>query len=400
MHINYQLYRLLTLILCPVILGHIVWTAIRNKESRYFWQRLGFKSSHLPRNALWFHCASVGEVNTLIPLLKNLHANTNDLQIIITTNTVTGGKTVSQKNIDYISHAYLPFDWSFCINNFLSRVKPISLYIMETEIWPTLYTVSHNRKLPIYIINARLSVKTTASNLWVKSLLKYSLSKVRGIYARSANEANAYINLGANKAIVSSIGNLKLTTTLPSSQDDIDTNPVQIDREYVLLASTHKDEEYNIYKLWKELARNELLIIAPRHPERSSAIIKQLNCTSVATRTNNDIIDEHTEIYLLDTIGELKDLFSKAKLVIMGGSFTPIGGHNILEPASYNKAIITGPYMDNFTEELALMIRHNAIIQITSTDEPYAELKQELAKLLDDGNYREVLQSNTEKDIA
>ncbi|MCK4674282.1 MAG: hypothetical protein KAT61_00075 [Gammaproteobacteria bacterium] len=256
--------------------------------------------------------------------------------------------------------------------------------------WPNLFNTCNNKKLAIYIINARLSSKTTSVNRWVKSLLRYSLSKVTAIYTRSENNSLAYLQLGAAENIIKTIGNLKLATATPDKQSS-QTKAVSIERDYVLLASTHNNEEQQVYKLWKKLNRAELLVIAPRHPERSAAIIKQLDCDNIAVRSQNQEITDKTEIFLLDTVGELKNLFQNAKLVIMGGSFVATGGHNILEPASFNRAIITGPYMENFKEELELMLEKKAIVQVGS----YKELGDCITKLLNDESHRMSLQNNT-----
>lgn len=385
-------YRILTILLSPIIFGHILWLSIKNKNTRYFFQRLGFDYSALPTKSLWFHCASVGEVNTLLPLIKNIHDKDKQLKIIITTNTTTGAKIVAQQKLNYLFHSYLPFDWAYSVNLFLKKTKPASLYVMETEIWPNLFNRCHSKKIAITLINARLSKKSTSANNWIKSLLKSSLSKANAIYTRTEKDKNLYITIGADKAKVSTTGNLKLTTTLINKNTD-SNNLFSINREYVLLASTHKKEELQFYKIWKALNRKELLIIAPRHPERSAKIIRQLECLNIAIRSNNDALTEETEVYLLDTIGELNNYFSNAKLVIMGGSFVPIGGHNILEPASFNSAIITGPHMENFKEELKLMLSNNAIGQVSSFD----NLTTILPKILDDDNYRSELKNNTAK---
>jgi len=383
-------YRLLIIIFSPILFGHIAWLSIKNKSSRYLRQRLGFNYADLPANSLWFHCASVGEVNTLLPLVTNIHKVNPDLKIIISTNTITGGKIVKQQNLHYLYHSYLPFDWTLNIKRFISAVKPLSLQVMETEIWPNLFTACNRSSIPINIINARLSSKTTSAKPWIKAILKISLSKVNAIYSRTESDADAYFLLGADKNKINTVGNLKLTTALTSN--NIDTNNIfSTDREYVLIASTHKNEENEIYDIWKSLNRDELLIIAPRHPERATSIVKQLNCDDIAIRSKNQAITSQTKIYLLDTVGELKNYFSNAKLVVMGGSFEPVGGHNILEPASFNKAIITGPHMENFSEELNLMLDNNAISQIES----YADLHDELIRLLNNKSDREKLQENT-----
>jgi len=384
------LYRLLIFVLSPPLVAYILWQSISTKSTRYFWQRLGYDYKQLPKNSLWFHCASVGEVITLLPLLNSLHQKKPGLKFVVTTNTVTGGKIIKQQKLDYLFHSYLPFDWACAIKRFTNTTKPKAVFIMETEIWPNLFAACHNKGIPIHMINARLSSKTTKANPWVLSLLKTALSKVNSIAARSGKDASAYAQLGADKNIISTTGNLKFTSVLnkqPSTQE----NNFSIAREYVLLASTHDDEESRIYKVWKKLHRKELLIIAPRHPERATSIIKQLSCNNISTRSKNETITEETEIFLLDTVGELKNYFKNAKFVIMGGSFTPIGGHNILEPASFNCATITGPHMENFQQELALMLDKEAIVQIASAD----RLEDTLNRLLDDKKYREDLQKNT-----
>lgn len=387
-------YRFLTIVLSPVIFGHIVWLSIKNKQSRYFWQRLGFKYSNLPTNSLWFHCASVGEVNTVLPLIKNIHKKNSQLTILITTNTITGAKIVRQQDLGYLFHCYLPFDWVNCINRFLNKTRPASVYIMETEIWPNLFNICQKKTIAVYIINARLSKKTISANAWIKNILKISLSQASAIYSRSKKDADAYILLGADKKKVTTVGNLKFTTVVTDQQSSTNS-AIPEDREYVLVVSTHKDEERQIYDIWKKLHRNELLVIAPRHPERSASIVNQIDTNAIAIRSKNQSISETTEIFLLDTVGELKNYFDRAKVVIMGGSFIPIGGHNILEPARHNCAIITGPYMDNFKEELSLLLDNKAIIHINSKLQTYPQLHEQLIKLLDDEHYRATLQNNT-----
>jgi 3-deoxy-D-manno-octulosonic-acid transferase len=383
-------YRLFTIILSPLILAHIVWKSVSNRQARYFWQRLGFAYSKLPKDCTWFHCASVGEVNTLLPLLKNLHAQEPQLQFIITSNTITGGKIVAQQKLPYLFHSYLPFDWSFSINRFIASTAPGLLFVVETEIWPNLFSQCHRRGIDIHIINARLSSKTTSAKPWVKALLRSALAKVSSISARSEQDAEAYVALGADRHKIKTVGNLKFSTAL-NSEHAIDKQAFSLQRGYVLVASTHDDEESQVYRVWKQLHREELLIIVPRHPERGPSITKKLACRNIALRSKEQTISDDTEVYLLDTVGELKHYFSNARLVIMGGSFVPVGGHNILEPASYNRAILTGPFMENFREELSLMLDKDAIIQLSSFD----ELQQQLPLLLDDDDRLRALQQNT-----
>ena len=196
------------------------------------------------------------------------------------------------------------------------------------------------------------------------------------IYARSEADQDAFIKLGANRHKVSLIGNLKYSP--PSSH--VIEKP-QVSREYVVAASTHADEELKILRCWLKLNRNELLVIAPRHPERRDEILKQLTGLTgmIAVRSRNETITETTKVYLLDTVGELNNWFAGARLVIMGGSFIPRGGHNLLEPAHFGKAVIFGPSMENFREEARLMLSKHAAVQVASIDRLCDQLQHFLA---------------------
>jgi len=405
---HFFLYRLLTMILSPVILGHVLWKAYSNRDKRYLGQRLGLNvdpgyraqgiGNQTGNRCLWFHCASVGEVNTLLPLLRHIHQQRPGQHFIITTNTITGASIVHRQQLAYVHHIYLPFDWSYSVERFLRRVAPIPLFIMETEIWPNLIRHCHRHGIPVSIINGRLSSKTMSANGFVKGLLAASLQHVTHIASRSEQDSAAWLALGAKPGTVKTVGNLKLTTAI---QSDADTDDFTSTRDYVLLASTHDDEDRQFFDCWNRLDRDELLIIAPRHPERADSIIRQIksirNDVKLVQRSRGETPSEasadDTDVFLLDTVGELKSYFANAKLVIMGGSFVPVGGHNILEPASYGSAIITGPYMENFSDELALMKDNDAIVQVDDMQ----QMSEALKELLEDDSKRQVLADNTEK---
>jgi 3-deoxy-D-manno-octulosonic-acid transferase len=359
------LYRLLNFLLIPLTFSYLCWKAFRHKQLRYLTQRLGVGLSAIPKNCLWLHCASVGEVNTALPLLHELHRRNPQQAFLITTNTPTGADIVIRQQQPYLFHAYLPFDWMLSVTLFVSTIKPKALYVLETELWPNLFSVCHTRKVPLIIINGRLSPKTTATYKWVRKVLGQLLLLTDHIYARSEADQDAFIKLGANRHKVSLIGNLKYS---PPSSHAIEKP--QVSREYVVAASTHDDEELQILQCWLKLDRNELLVIAPRHPERRDEILKQLTGLTemIAVRSRNDTTTETTKVYLLDTVGELNNWFAGARLVIMGGSFISRGGHNLLEPAHFGKAVIFGPSMENFYEETRLMLRKHAAVQVASVD--------------------------------
>lgn len=384
-------YRLLIFIFSPLILAHLLWKTFRLKQPRFLLQRLGFRLKHIPQHCLWFHCASVGEVNTILPLLHELHKRHPEQLFLITTNTTTGAEIVARQNLPWLHHAFLPMDWCLSTLSFIRQLKPRALYLVETELWPNLIVLCNDKGIAVNIINGRLSTKTTEANRWVRSVYKQILSKVKHIYVRAETDQNNYLNLGARRDQVSILGNLKF---IPPELEKIKTQQVT-QRDYMLVASSHNDEEFQIAKIWYRLQRNELLVIAPRHPERRDSIIKQLqqagfDAESIALRSHDEAVTERTCIYLLDTVGELLQWFAPAKLIIMAGSFAHRGGHNILEPAHFGKAIVFGPHMESFVDESRLLIEKGAALQVQS----FAELETMLAILLDNPASRLNLEEN------
>jgi 3-deoxy-D-manno-octulosonic-acid transferase len=387
------LYRLLNFLLIPITLSYLCWKAFRHKQLRYLKQRLGVGLGAIPENCLWLHCASVGEVNTALPLLHELHRRNPGKNYLITTNTTTGADIVIRQQQPYLFHAYLPFDWMLSVTLFVSTIKPTALYVLETELWPNLFSICHTHKVPVVIINGRLSTRTTATYKWVRKVLGQLLLLTDHIYARSEADRDAFIKLGADKHKVSLIGNLKYS---PPSSHAIE-NP-SLSREYIVAASTHADEELQMLQCWLKLDRHELLVIAPRHPERREEILKQLSSLTdmIAVRSRNDAITETTKVYLLDSVGELNNWFAGARLVIMGGSFISRGGHNLLEPAHFGKAAIFGPSMENFYEEARLMLRKHAAVQVASVD----ALCKQLQHFLDNPEALRSLENNVAEATA
>jgi len=381
-------YRLAFILLSPVILVHLCWKSLQVKSLDYLKQRLGFGIRNPAYQPVWFHCASVGEVNMVLPLIHDLHRRESKLQFIVTTNTATSASIIKNLSKVYIQHTYLPLDWKYATKRFIKKIKPVALFIVETELWPTLIDQAHRANVDSYIINARLSSKTTETNRWLTSIYQITLSHIKHIYARTEHDQENYINLGADEADISVSGNLKYALSNPEKVKQDLTK-----RVYVIAASTHDDEELQLAKCWLKLERSELLIIAPRHPERKNKIIEQLSALTdkVVVRTDNSEITDDTKIFILDTVGELVSWFVSAQAVIMGGSFVSNGGHNVIEPAQQGKAILYGPHMENFQFESQLLLEQNAALQVNSIE----ELSTRLTTVLDDEIIRTQLETAT-----
>lgn len=369
-------YQFLIRILSPIVVVITLIDAVKKHGGqRFLQQRLGLKYplSTFDDSPIWIHCASVGEVKAAEPLIQALTPNT---PLLVTTNTTTGYNLVHSIFDQQVTCVYCPLDYPFAIKRFLKQYRPSKLWVMETEIWPNLYQLSHQQGLEISILNARLSQKTLNSPDWLKQTYRQTLTRVSHLLVRNEQERTHFLELGADKGVIQIVDNLKYAATPHKTQ----TSRL-IERPYILLASSHDDEETKITRRWIALDRPELLVIVPRHPKRINDILKTLPLPreQVSVYSKHEDIHSNTLVYLDDQIGALTPLFCHAKLVIMGGAFVPKGGHNVLEPAACKAAIFTGPDMSDFEEETALLKAHQGLIQCSN----YDALFQEMEPLLD-----------------
>ena len=384
-------YRAALTVASPLFIGYTLWRAARDGGADYLWQRLG---RHLPdiTQPVWMHCASVGEVNAALPLLGALRARHPETPLLVTTNTPTGRAVAVQEMGADITHAYLPLDFNFSVARFLRTVRPRCLVVMETELWPNLYQQCATLDIPLILINARLSERTLRAPALLRRAYAHALGQVAAILARSDADASKFRRLGAPMGRLVIVGNIKFAATGPtpaqSSQALSTHDPVG--RPYWLAASTHPHEELHLARIWRRLpATSELLVIAPRHPERRHAILKELAPLGfeIAVRSRGDAVKPTTRIYLADTLGELQSLMKHAVFVFMGGSLIPRGGHNILEPARLAKAVLVGRHMDNFAEETHSLLAAEGLLMAKDD----RELGFALERLLTDAELRKAL---------
>ena len=355
-------YKLLLLLLFIPLALYTLWQSFRAFEFRYFLQRLAisFKGKSI-KNGIWFHAASVGEVNAVIPLILKIHKESPELAITLTSNTQTSASVARKQLPPSIQHYYFPLDYSWAVKRLIKNIAPQSIFIVETEFWPNLYTQAYKNNIPLVIINGRISEKTLHAKTWLKNIYSKILPLVTHVYARSETDQNRFIELGLPSDKIDVIGNIKFA--LPEHQN---IEPINLERKYVLAASTREEEEQLIVDAWlNSNYKNDLLVIVPRHPKRLSDILNRLSHfkIEIAVRSKNDKLTDKTNIYIADTIGELKQFIAGSEFVIMGGSFVPKGGHNILEVAQLGKAVVFGPDMRSFQDEAELFLQYQTGIQ-------------------------------------
>ncbi|MCF6235724.1 MAG: hypothetical protein L3J70_05025 [Gammaproteobacteria bacterium] len=385
-------YRILLLLLTPIFIIMTLHQYItRNGKLEFLLQRFGFSIPKL-NSPIWIHCASVGEVNTAAVFIQGLKKKHPSQPILITTNTPTG-KYAALKKFDQsrYTHCFLPIDFAWAIRYFLNRTKPQEAIILETELWPNMFDLCQKKKIPISIINARLSKKTLGAPKFILYLYKQCLLKTKQVLAQSKQQAINFESLGFFKA--KNIGNLKWVTP-PAKINPQNSLKKMSARNYIAAVSTHKSEEQLIANAMKShLQKNKLfLLIIPRHAERGEALQQELNQIGFQTssRSKNEPINNHTQIYIADTTGEVIDLIADSEFCIIGGSFIPHGGQNFLEAAALNKAVICGSHMHNFSEITALFNAANAIIEV----EDEQTLEQALSRLITDTDFRDITANN------
>jgi 3-deoxy-D-manno-octulosonic-acid transferase len=353
-------------------------------------ERLGKASQPRPDGSIaWFHGASVGEAVSLLPLLHRIRAEFPHITLLVTTGTVTAATVIAKSLPEGCIHQYSPVDVPTWIEAFLDHWQPDIAVLVESEFWPNLILSCQRRKIPLYLINASMSEKSFRSWRRVPSVIGYLLSCFEICLAQSKTIAKRLCELGADPSKVSVCGNLKFAATplvcdlkeLKQLQSIVSGRPLWV------AASTHLGEEtivVDAHLIVKANMPNLLTIIIPRHPRRGAEIAKDLRDKGlqVALRSCQDIIQPSTDIYVVDTIGELGLYYRLSDIAFIGGTLVPIGGHNPIEAVLLDCALIWGPHTYKQTEICDIL---NPVAASVSTKE---DLAATLEELLEDKDLR------------
>ena len=394
------LYGATATVLTPIIKRHLSNRRERGKEHpKRYKERFGFTETKRPTGRLiWIHAASVGESISILPLIEAINSQDHGFLFLITTGTTTSAKLMEKRLPENAVHQFIPVDTPAATERFLSYWKPDLGLIVESELWPQLIFRANKHKIPLVLINARMSKKSTASWKRVSFFIRDLLNNFNLILAQSRQDADHFEELGAKNVIESS--NLKFSAApLTYHQKDLENLRDLIgDRPVWFASSTHKGEELFLSLIQKRLQDQHpdlLCIIAPRHPERGLDIAKELRTQGfdVAVRSASETISTNTNIYLADTLGELGLFYEISPVVVMGGSLLRKGGQNLLEPARQNCAIICGPEMQNFEAICNEMLRANAVIKLESPD----QLADKIRELLESPSDCKLLATTAEQ---
>ena len=349
----YQAFLSIILLISPII---IILRIFKNKEDqKRFVEKFSIPSKRRQNGLLiWFHACSVGEVLSIIPLIKYYEKNNDVNQILITTSTLSSSKVLKKFKFKKTIHQFYPIDHFIFVNSFLNYWKPNISIFMESEIWPCMFHNLKHKGIPLILLNARITKKTFNRWLKFKNFTKSILNNIKIAYPQN-KETKLYLKkLGFNN--YSQIGNIKFAEYDDANQNlDKKLNLLLKNRKFWVASSTHNSEEIffaETHQILKRKYNDIITIIIPRHIHRVKEIVSELQGLELkanlhSLRPKNL---KNTDIYIVDTFGETKKFHKLSATVFLGGSIINRGGQNPLEAARYGAKILHGPFVSNFTD--------------------------------------------------
>jgi 3-deoxy-D-manno-octulosonic-acid transferase len=348
-------YRYLAVAASPLMNLLLSYRLKHGKEhpARLSERRGESKVARPPGPLVWLHGASVGELTAINPLVERIVAK--DFNVLVTSGTVSSARIAEQRLPPGVIHQFVPLDSPLFVARFLDHWKPDLALFTESDLWPNLIVMSAERRIPLILVNGRLSERSF--NRWRRA--STTIAAVLGRFdlclAQSSVYAARYNDLGAPR--VTTTGNLKLDVPEPSAETEslLALQAAIGDRTIIAAASTHAGEETAVVEMHRRL-RNSfprlLTIIAPRHPDRGAGIVEIAGAggLSAALRSQGRMPDAKDDIYVVDTLGELGLVYRLAPIVFVGGSLASHGGQNPVEPIKLGAAILHGPHVWNFAE--------------------------------------------------
>ena len=366
----YYIYGILTnfiLVISPIIL---LYRILKDKEDpKRFKEKFCIYSEKNKLKTIWFHAASVGEMMSVIPIIKRLEQSVKIKKIILTTTTTSSARIFEKNNFKKTSHKYFPLDTNFFNKKFINFWQPQLAIFVDSEVWPNMIKNLNKKKIPIIILNARITEKSFNNWRIFKNFANKVFNKIT--LALSQNyETTKYLKTLGVRNIVNT-GNIKYYGEKKNNKKQ----NLLIKKKFKnfkvwCAASTHYGEELIISKIHKSIKKrkkNLITIIIPRHVHRSEKIINELKKLNlkIITHSSNVKLQKDTDIYLVDTYGEVANFYNCSNVTFLGGSLVKHGGQNPLEPARLGNYILSGPYVQNF-KEIYEYLRRNNISEITS----------------------------------
>lgn len=363
------IYSLALWLALPLLLAKL-WVRGR-KEPGYLKgreERFGRYAITPPAPIIWVHAVSVGEVRASVPLIAALRTEFPGHAILLTCMTAAGREAIEHAFGDSVFAAYLPYDYRFAMKMFLDHFEPVFGVLVETEIWINLLAECKRRDIPMLLANGRMSPRSARAYRRLSALTRPAFESLAVVCAQSEADANRIASLGAHHVGIS--GNLKFDVQPDEGliAAGIAFRSTFADKRVLVLASTREGEEaLLINALAGRLEDDVLVIIVPRHPQRFDDVAALLAASGIACARRSKGESVHGKKVLLgDTMGEMTAYFAASDVAVIGGSFLPFGGQNLIEACSIGVPVIVGPYMHNFSEAVRNAVDCGAAIQVAN----------------------------------
>lgn len=378
------LYTLALLLAAPFFLARLWWRGIREPAYRgQIGERFGFyREERSARPLLWVHAVSVGEARASAALVKGLAADHPGHDLLLTCMTAAGRETLGELHGGSVIIAWLPYDEPGSVRRFLEYFRPLCGLLVETEIWPNLLTACRRSGVPVVLANARMSEKSARAYARLPGLARPAIASLSLACAQTEGDAARLRALGARRVEVT--GNLKFDTTPDEAQQAAGRAwRARLARPVLLLASTREGEEKLLLEALPAWDGTLLVLVVPRHARRFDevAVLAQ----SRRSRTPDPAPDDR--VHLGDSMGEMDFYYAAADVAVIGGSFVPRGGQNLIEACAAGVPAVFGPSMFNFSEAARLAVATGAARQAGSA----AAAMREVLALLDDARTRAVM---------
>ncbi len=364
-------YALLLYLITPLILLRLFWRGKKQPEYRQnISERFAFYGQRAKTPIIWLHAVSVGETRAAQPLIEALQENWPKHRILLTSMTPTGRATGQEVYGDRVIQAYLPYDLPDAVDRFFDHFLPDFGILMETEIWPNLLHAAQRRKIPLLLVNARLSARSAKSYGRFSRLLGPAFAALSGVAAQTTADAERLTGLGATGVEV--CGNLKFDV-LPSAEHlalGQTWRNTLAGRSIWLAASTREGEESLILDAWqKQGDRSALLVLVPRHPQRFAEVAALLEARGINhVRRSQGLPAADTQVWLGDSMGEMAAYYAMADLAFIGGSLLPLGGQNLIEAAACHCPMLVGPHTFNFLRATEDAIAAGAALRVSDAN--------------------------------
>ncbi len=333
------------------------------------------------RPVIWLHCVSVGETQAARPLVRALRAQFPAHAVVVSTTTLTGQRLAREVFKDEAAAVfYFPFDWAWSVRRALRAINPEVVLVMETELWPRFLRECHVRRVPVVLVNGRLSERSFRNYKRLGLFIRQVVNTLTLALMQTEADAARIRALGLAPERTRVTGNMKFDA--PAETDARELTEalrarfgVNDERPLLVAASTHAPEEAALLAAFKLLSASDgprpRLLVAPRHPERFNEVAALVAASGFSWTRRSAVAaatDLDADIILLDSIGELRAIYPLAALVFVGGSLAPVGGHNVLEPAAHARCIVTGTHTFNFTAIVRDFLAQQALVQLPVLD--------------------------------